>query len=317
MKFGPAPERPAAPTVHTLPLLDALLRDSLDPAYGEATARRKRAEAAGAKPPSRSSAHWVAVIGVALVSVVAGLAIGQQRASAPDAAKTRANLIREINSRTDLVAFLTKSADALRADTATRRDALLNDTRAGADLTELVRQLDAATGSTVLKGGGLKVTMSDATADNKGTAGTGEEGKIQDRDVQDVVNALWAAGAKGIAINGIRLTAQTAIRTAGEAILVDFRPQSSPYEISAVSTVDGFANAFSSSDTAQRFDAWSQLYGLGFSLDRSKNLTLPAAAPSAPRHATALTPLPSKSASGAPSSSRSSSSSPSASSTTP
>lgn len=313
MKFGPAPQRPSAPTVHTLPLLDTLLRESLDPAYAEATARRLSTQASGTPTAGRSHGHWVAVLGVALVAVIAGLALGQQRASAPAAAKTRATLINEITKRNDLVEFLTTTADALRTNVATRRDALLANTRAGADLAAQIRLLDIATGSTPLRGAGLTVTMTDASAEDKGTAGTASEGKIQDRDVQDVVNALWAAGARGIAINGVRLTAQTAIRTAGEAILVDFRPQSSPYEIAAVSTDQDpatFSAAFSTTETAQRFDAWRQLYGLGFEIRRAKDLSLPASAPSAPRHAQALTPLPSKS-------SASSSPSPAASSTTP
>ena len=47
-----------------------------------------------------------------------------------------------------------------------------------------------------------------------------------DRDLQVIVNGLWAAGAEAIAVNGQRLTACSAIRSAGEAILVDFRPLS-------------------------------------------------------------------------------------------
>lgn len=44
------------------------------------------------------------------------------------------------------------------------------------------------------------------------------------RDVVFVVNALWAAGAEAIAVNGQRLSSRTAIRFAGDAILVNFRP---------------------------------------------------------------------------------------------
>ena len=61
-------------------------------------------------------------------------------------------------------------------------------------------------------GPGLVVTLDDATAAQP-TAGpvraaTGD-GRIYDRDLQDVVNALWAAGAEEVAINGQRLTALT------------------------------------------------------------------------------------------------------------
>ena len=53
-------------------------------------------------------------------------------------------------------------------------------------------------------------------------------------DLQKVANDLWAAGAEAIAINGQRLTATSTIRSAGAAILVDFRPVTSPYEVSAI-----------------------------------------------------------------------------------
>ena len=46
------------------------------------------------------------------------------------------------------------------------------------------------------------------------------------------------AGAEAIAINGQRLTATSTIRAAGSAILVDFRPVTSPYEVSAIGPDD-------------------------------------------------------------------------------
>lgn len=299
-KFGPTPARPPAPTLHQLPLLDALLRESLDPAYAEAAARRRERERSGAArqgAAGRPQAHLLAVFGVVLVAVVAGLAIGQQRASAPDAAKARTNLIREITSRTALVDFLTKSEAILRDQTGAKRDQLLNASREGAALANQIRGLDAATGATVLKGSGIVVRMADAKADTTSADGSvgGSAGRIQDRDIQEVVNQLWASGAKGIAINGIRLTAQTAIRTAGDAILVDFRAQSSPYVIDVVGTDAKLQSTFNHSAVAARFSAWTQLYGLGFSVSRDRSITLPAAAPTAARHATAVAPLTSKS----------------------
>ena len=61
---------------------------------------------------------------------------------------------------------------------------------------------------------------------------------MRDDDLQLVVNALWAAGAEAISINGQRLGPTTAIRFAGEAVLVDFRPVTNPYEISAIGDPD-------------------------------------------------------------------------------
>ena len=55
-----------------------------------------------------------------------------------------------------------------------------------------------------------------------------------DRDLQTVVNGLWAAGAEAVAVNGQRLTALSAIRSAGDAILVDYRPLTRPYVVTAI-----------------------------------------------------------------------------------
>ena len=60
------------------------------------------------------------------------------------------------------------------------------------------------------------------------------DGRVYDRDLQDVVNALWLAGAEAMSINGQRLTAATAIRSAGEAILVNSRPLSPPSLVHAI-----------------------------------------------------------------------------------
>jgi uncharacterized protein YlxW (UPF0749 family) len=60
------------------------------------------------------------------------------------------------------------------------------------------------------------------------------EGRVRDADLQDVVNGLWAAGAEAVAVDGQRLTALSAIRSAGESVLVDLRPLSPPYTVEAV-----------------------------------------------------------------------------------
>ena len=51
-----------------------------------------------------------------------------------------------------------------------------------------------------------------------------------------VVNALWAAGAEAISVNGQRIGPDTFVRTAGSAILVNVTPVSSPYEVAAIGT---------------------------------------------------------------------------------
>ena len=56
--------------------------------------------------------------------------------------------------------------------------------------------------------------------------------------MRSVVNELWSDGAEAIAVNGIRLTPTSAIRFAGDAVLVDFQPITSPYRIDAIGDAD-------------------------------------------------------------------------------
>ena len=81
-----------------------------------------------------------------------------------------------------------------------------------------------------------------------------------------------------MSINGQRLTSQTAIRSAGEAILVDFRPLAPPYRLRAIGDVDRMEPRFADGPVARRFQTWTSLYGLRFAIARSDELRLPAAA---------------------------------------
>ncbi len=55
-----------------------------------------------------------------------------------------------------------------------------------------------------------------------------------DVDLQILANGLWQAGAEAVAINGHRLSSLTAIRSAGDAITVDFRSLTRPYRVEAI-----------------------------------------------------------------------------------
>lgn len=272
----------------TMSLLVDTMAASLDPAYAEAAKRRDAAPAASRRP-------W-AVVGVAAVAVGLVLAIGavQTHDRAPDAARTRARLVDAVQARTHTTETLQQQLDRLRTQTSNDRARLLATSGAGAALDDEVNSLEAAAGTVPLHGDGLRVRLDDApAADNSnplgGTdprAGTGDAvSRVLDRDLQQVVNALWAAGARGIAINGERLTAQTAIRSAGSAILVAYRPLSPPYDITAVGDPVGLETRFGTSATADRFRAYHDLYGLRFTYVRVRGVTLPAASALSLRYA--------------------------------
>src|SRR5439155_24527639 len=91
-----------------------------------------------------------------------------------------------------------------------------------------------------------------------------ENGRITDRDLQIVVNALWSAGAEAVAVDGRRLTATTTIREAGGAILVDFFAVASPYHIEAIGDPDRLLPRFVDSRTAQQYQTYVGAYRIRF-----------------------------------------------------
>jgi uncharacterized protein YlxW (UPF0749 family) len=58
--------------------------------------------------------------------------------------------------------------------------------------------------------------------------------RVLDLDLQVLANGLWQAGAEAVAINGHRLSPLTAIRSAGDAITVDYRSLTRPYRVEAI-----------------------------------------------------------------------------------
>jgi uncharacterized protein YlxW (UPF0749 family) len=112
---------------------------------------------------------------------------------------------------------------------------------------------------------------------------------VKDSDLQLACNALWSGGAEAIAVNGQRLTATSTIRQAGEAILVDFRPVTTPYEVVAIGP-DSLADNFRDGYAGRFFKELASRYGMSFdaapvrdvTLDAASDLTLRAARPSTP-----------------------------------
>jgi uncharacterized protein YlxW (UPF0749 family) len=173
---------------------------------------------------------------------------------------------------------LAAQAARLRRQVSTLQDAALRSNSAGVAVAKQVAALQLASGVTPVTGPGLVVRLDDAPgadsqdADRGGQAGNG---RVLDRDLQDAVNGLWSAGAEAVAINGLRLSALTAIRSAGEAILVDYRPLSPPYTLRAIGDPGTLDAGFADSDAGRRLATYTSLYGLQLTAQRSSGQTLP------------------------------------------
>ena len=150
--------------------------------------------------------------------------------------------------------------------------------RGSADLRSALEEIARAkadAGLAPVAGRGLIVEVADS-ADVARTRGDVTDLRIQDVDLRLLVNALWRAGARAIAVDGHRIVSTTAIREAGETILVNFTPVTSPYRLSAVGDPAVLRTGLAESEIGRQFDTWSQVYGLGFSTTSSSDLAVPA-----------------------------------------
>ncbi len=264
----PADPTPTPPTNPAPSLLTALLSNHLDPGY-----------AAAARLPGPRHARVWAAIGALAVGVLLGVAAVQASAAAPSSAQVRSGLLADVHdaqrSGADLAA---RRAELIAGADRVRSSALAGDAQGQATLGEL-RTLEALAGATAVTGPGLQVTVTDTSAATAaGRASGAQRGTVLDRDLQLVVNDLWAAGAEAVAVGGVRLRPASTIRQAGGAMLVDNQPIFSPYGVSAVGDRSRLQTRFVVSDAYLRLSAVAQVYGIGFALAPSDSLTLPAAA---------------------------------------
>lgn len=261
-----------------LALLTSLLNNHLDPGYAEAAARR--ADGAGGPPPGPRRRVGTALV-LLLVGVVLAVAFEQTRARAPDSARTQAALAKDVRDRSAESDELQRRAGELREQVAEDRAAALAGSSTGDQAADRLSSLERVTGLSKVAGPGVVVTVGDGPQPADPVTGEPTDGpylgRIQDRDLQDLVNALWRSGAEAVSVDGQRLTPTSAIRSAGEAVLVDFRPVSSPYEVKALGDPRRLASGFADTPAVKRFRAYVQLYGVSFDVARSDRLTLPPA----------------------------------------
>ncbi|MDQ1395050.1 MAG: hypothetical protein QOG64_309 [Acidimicrobiaceae bacterium] len=209
----------------------------------------------------------LAVVGFLLVAATSSTQVAR-RVEQP----RKAALIRQIGTRRSAVADLDQAVRQLRqkvddaARTASRRS------QEDHDQAQRDALLAEVAGTTALKGPALIVRLADSSTPPGDTTDAGAY-KIHDVDLQLVINALFAAGAEAVAVNGNRIVATTPIRAAGATIVVNFRPLNPPYRVVAIGASQ---DHFDQSEIARRFRHWTSQFGLGFSESHDGGATVPA-----------------------------------------
>lgn len=139
-------------------------------------------------------------------------------------------------------------------------------------------------GAVAVHGSGVKLVVNDAKEATEGgdgnpreTSGFSDTGRVRDRDMQRVVNGLWESGAEAVSINGQRLTALSAIRAAGDAILVDNKPLVPPYTVLAVGDGERLSTRFQNSADGLYLHALQENYGIRTAISVENDVQLSAA----------------------------------------
>lgn len=268
----------------SMTLLTSMLERPLDPGYAAAAERR---EAAGL-PRSSGTRRPMLIVSLLLIGLMIGVSTANLRGDEGARADARARLISQIEDRQEAVDERDGRIRELRAEIATAT-ALLDPDLVGTQQ----EGISVASGLVPVGGPGLRVTLDDApdsrtSADGDPRTGINDEGRVRSKDLQLITNGLWSAGAEAIAVNGQRLTSRTAIRFAGEAILVNFRPLTRPYTIEAIGDPEQMQTNFAESSAGSYMTGLRSNYGIETTLTTQDELELPSATNVRTRAATAI-----------------------------
>lgn len=261
------------PARDAVTLLESISADAFDPAYTEAAGHRS-----AGPPPRRPTVLRTAeiMIPIMVLGLLLATALAQTRRSVPDLAKERRALALRIEERTARTDALLKEVELLRSQVAAAQTSGLSISDAGREKARELSRLELAAGAVPVTGPGLRVVVDDGTTSAGDQAQDGSE-RVLDTDLQRLVNGLWAAGAEAVSINGQRVIGTTAIRSAGAAITVGFRPVGRPYAVEAVGDPDEIEAKFVDGPGGRWFRTLQDNYGIVFRVSGERSLRIPAA----------------------------------------
>ena len=258
-------------------LLREVIERPLDPGYAQIARRRADAgDAPGRGLPGRLRGRIALLLVAVLLGLTTTVAVRELRAPQPSVAQGRTVLIEQIQERGAEVEALSERSTVLSAEV----EGLQRGRSLPSALVE-VNRLDRLVGGAVpVRGPGMVVRLTDGSGG--GLVDPGDvpaESRVRDADVQFVVNELWAAGAEAIAVNDQRLTSLSAIRNAGDAILVDLQPLNGPtYTIEAVGDPEDMQVEFARSAGLGFLQLLSAEYDIANEVATGEGMYLPGAA---------------------------------------
>jgi uncharacterized protein YlxW (UPF0749 family) len=267
-----APNERGARLDASMSLISDLFRNPIDEGYAEAAKKHL-----GNDAPTEQH-RWLTLVALAVVGLLLAAAGVQVRNNAGQVSNERSELQNRIEATTARNDELERTAQDLEAQIDQLQAEQLNLADAGEAQATALTQLRTHVGTTRVTGPGIVITVNDARRDSDATPDDGyDESRVTDLDLQHIVDGLWQAGAEAVSVNGQRLTALSAIRSARDVVSINYRPISPPYEISAIGDPETLATNFAEGSGGAWLQAISSLHGIRYELRNHDELMLPAA----------------------------------------
>ena len=244
----------------SMDLLNQIIRQPMDPDYAFA--------AVGNESPQ---GRWKLGVLAMIIGALFAVAALQTTRAAPALQSERSELISRVQTAEREQDELRGRVTSLTEDIATLRTAALGDDDAARLVEVQISTLDPVVGNTAVTGPGVLIVVDDSPS-----AAADARDRVLDIDLQVLANGLWEGGAEGISINGHRLSNLTAIRSAGDAITVDYRSLTRPYRVEAIGDVRTLQARFVESSAGAWWNDLAQNRRMRYEISDVKQLDLAA-----------------------------------------
>jgi uncharacterized protein YlxW (UPF0749 family) len=214
---------------------------------------------------------WIAIV-LSFSGLLFGIAVANTQRQQPILEKNREDLRATITKNIEV---LNKTSEDLSS--INNEIAQIQTNTPGLDFHGISQSnesnLQVFSGLSSVKGEGIEIVINDAIKTDSLETADLELARVYDSDIQLLVNALWASGAESVSINKSRLTSTSAIRSAGDAILVNYRPLLPPFVISAIGDNNLRDRLIKHPDYLD-LQFVVKTYGLGFNVSEIKDIEM-------------------------------------------
>jgi uncharacterized protein YlxW (UPF0749 family) len=141
------------------------------------------------------------------------------------------------------------------------------------------REVSDDAGLASVSGAGVTVTLSDAPREDiNATTIDLNRFVVHQQDIQSVVNAMWAGGARAVTVQGQRIISTTGIKCEGNSVTLQGVPYPQPYVIAAVGDQTELLGSLEVNQAleAYRDDAADPEIGVGWDLSTQSLMRAPA-----------------------------------------